>query len=223
MTNEIRKIDIAKFKLIDENLKFKKNVNALIDNEAKELPKEKKDIIVSILNNLKVKNDVRIKKLLDKFKRKQKDLNLEKSKKIVDDFKKIDNEIVKFDEDEIIPLSNTKIQNKFADLKANLADTNITLLEKDLKKEISDKEDINEQDQEEIKQLQFDFETLKNKIETINHILDFSYKETDQLLEKINLKKKYNYKITQIDYFSKYYKYKLKYNNLKKILNNKLN
>ena len=204
---------------------MKKRVNAFINKESEDLPNDKKLIIKSILGNLQIKNDVRIKNILSKFKKKQDNIKTNKAMQMVNDFKVINEKIVEYGNDEIDKLENSNIQKKFNNLKESLANTSIALIEKNLDDELEKDDKIKKDDELksndiiELEQLQFDFETLNQKIKTINNILDFTYEENidiDNLNINKSISSKYNIK-NKKDYFYLYKKYKIKYINLKKI------
>ena len=216
MTN---KIDLSKFKVIEENLKLKKRVNQIINNEINDIPEDKKPIIRSILNNLQIKNDLRINNLIRKFKEKQNNLDIEKANKIISDFKKINDKIVKYDNEEIQKLNNNNIAEKFSILKENLADTSIALLEKEILNEVK-RESIPEESRiEDLDKLLYDFITLKDKIKAINEILETSSnsnkKESTINKESTLNKESYKKKYMKKNYYYLYKKYKHKYLNLK--------
>jgi len=216
MTN---KIDLSKFKVIEENLKLKKRVNRIINNEINDIPEDKKPIIRSILNNLQIKNDLRINNLIRKFKEKQNNLDIEKANKIISDFKKINDKIVKYDNEEIQKLNNNNIAEKFSILKENLADTSIALLEKEILNEVK-RESIPEESRiEDLDKLLYDFITLKDKIKAINEILETSSnsnkKESTINKESTLNKESYKKKYMKKNYYYLYKKYKHKYLNLK--------
>ena len=204
MTN---KIDLSKFKVIEENLKLKKRVNQIINNEINDIPEDKKPIIRSILNNLQIKNDLRINNLVRKFKEKQNNLDIEKANKIISDFKKINDKIVKYDNEEIQKLNNNNIAEKFSILKENLADTSIALLEKEILNEVKMESIPEESRIEDLDKLLYDFITLKDKIKAINEILETS--------SNSNKKESYKKKYMKKNYYYLYKKYKHKYLNLK--------
>lgn len=210
MTN---KIDLSKFKVIEENLKLKKRVNQIINNEINDIPEDKKPIIRSILNNLQIKNDLRINNLVRKFKEKQNNLDIEKANKIISDFKKINDKIVKYDNEEIQKLNNNNIAEKFSILKENLADTSIALLEKEILNEVKMESIPEESRIEDLDKLLYDFITLKDKIKAINEILETSSNSNkkESTINKESYKKKYMKK----NYYYLYKKYKHKYLNLK--------
>jgi len=215
MTNKImtNKIDLSKFKVIEENLKLKKRVNQIINNEINDIPEDKKPIIRSILNNLQIKNDLRINNLVRKFKEKQNNLDIEKANNIISDFKKINDKIVKYDNEEIQKLNNNNIAEKFSILKENLADTSIALLEKEILNEVKMESIPEESRIEDLDKLLYDFITLKDKIKAINEILETSSNSNkkESTINKESYKKKYMKK----NYYYLYKKYKHKYLNLK--------
>lgn len=210
MTN---KIDLSKFKVIEENLKLKKRVNQIINNEINDIPEDKKPIIRSILKNLQIKNDLRINNLVRKFKEKQNNLDIEKANNIISDFKKINDKIVKYDNEEIQKLNNNNIAEKFSILKENLADTSIALLEKEILNEVKMESIPEESRIEDLDKLLYDFINLKDKIKAINEILETSSNSNkkESTINKESYKKKYMKK----NYYYLYKKYKHKYLNLK--------
>ena len=232
MTN---KIDLNKFKNIEENLKIKKlvieskknkikeKIKKIINKKLKNVIQAKKDIFESIISNLDIENEEHINSLIEIFCNKQKDLDYVKAGKIIKKFEGIKKKIARYNDEEIQKLNNETIDSKFSNLKKTIANSTIALFDKEINEatkdfestldnvpeEIKPKDFKNEvSDVKELKELLFDFSVLNEKLNTINEILEKSYKEHEKDL-------RFNKKYVKKNYYYLYRKYKYKYLNLK--------